>query len=102
MAQFWNLIMFRSVSQITVMIPKSRIPKLPPTKIHLVAVRKGASVAGRKADCGKRNITQEVVMFSKKSKTTPNTGARLITPKAVLDNPPRLMDQLIDVARKNP
>ena len=39
----------RMVSQITIIIPKIKMPKLPPTKIHFIAVRNGANMAGSSA-----------------------------------------------------
>ena len=54
----------------------SNKPKLPPTKTHFVKVKNGARLAKTGEGMGKRLITIDAKMFSKKSKNIPNTGAR--------------------------
>ena len=80
--------------------PINKSTKLPPTKTHLIKVKKGASQAVRGVCVGKRAITREVDTFSKKSKSIPKTGARLANCHLLCGLKILPKVQLIDVTKK--
>ena len=80
----------------------SNIKKLPPTKAHLIKVKKGVKAAKIGEDSGKRLITIDAEIFSKKSNKTPAAGIRFNICKRDVSFVSLPNSQLIDVIRKNP